>query len=68
MIISIVNFTNTVEDHDLQKVIRAINRQVAQDFEPYWSMGATLRLEGPGTTADRQALKSCGETRLFTCG
>ncbi len=47
MIISIVNHTNgQIKDEDLQTAIRAINRQIAEDFEPYWSLGATLRLEG----------------------
>ncbi len=55
MIISIVNFTDSLQDEEVQRVIRAINRQIAQDFEPYWSMGATLRLEGHGNTEDRQA-------------
>jgi hypothetical protein len=45
MIISLVNFSE-VSDADVQYVIRAINRQISQDFEPYWSMGARLRLEG----------------------
>ncbi len=55
MVISIVNFTDTLEDEDVQRVIRAINRQITQDFQPYWSMGATLRLEGHGDTEERQA-------------
>lgn len=55
MIISIVNFTQSLKDEDVLKAVRAINRQIAQDFEPYWHMGGTLRLEGPGTTANRQA-------------
>lgn len=46
MIISIVNLTKTISDAEMQKVIRAINRQISEDFEPYWSFGATLRLEG----------------------
>ena len=47
MIISIVNHTNgVIQDDELQAVIRAINRQISQDFEPYWSFGAKLRLEG----------------------
>ena len=45
MIISIVNFS-TVPDSKVQNVIRVINRQIAQDFEPHWFMGAHLRLEG----------------------
>ncbi len=46
MIISIVNLTEDISDVVLQRVIRAINRQIAEDFEPYWSFGARLRLEG----------------------
>lgn len=47
MIISIINHTNgQVTDEQLQGAIRAINRQIAEDYEPYWSIGATLRLEG----------------------
>jgi hypothetical protein len=47
MIISIVNHTKgKVTDEELQTAIRAINRQIAEDFVPYWSMAATLRLEG----------------------
>lgn len=47
MIISVINHTNgQVADEKLQAVIRAINRQIAEDFEPYWGIGAALRLEG----------------------
>jgi hypothetical protein len=50
MIISIINHTDgQVTDEELQKVIRAINRQIAEDFVPYWSLPATLRLEGRTT-------------------
>jgi hypothetical protein len=45
MIISVVNFSK-VSDADVQSTIRAINQQISQDFEPYWFMGARLRLEG----------------------
>jgi hypothetical protein len=44
---SVINYTNVeVWDEKLQFAIRAINRQVKEDFESYWSLGATLRLEG----------------------
>ena len=47
MIISVVNQTNgEVSDAHLLAAIRAVNRQIAEDFVPYWSMPATLRLEG----------------------
>lgn len=60
MIISIINHTNgKISDEQLQAAIRAINRQISEDFEPYWGLGATLRLEGragkkpqPQTAAD----------------
>lgn len=47
MIISVINHTNgKLSDERVQEAIRAINRQIREDFEPYWSFGATLRLEG----------------------
>ena len=49
MIISVINHTDgKISDETVQKVVRAVNRQIAEDFEPYWSLGATLRLEGRG--------------------
>ena len=47
MIISVINHTNgKISDEEVQSTLRAINRQIKEDFEPYWSLGATLRLEG----------------------
>lgn len=46
MIISVINLSKEVSDEDLHVVIRAVNRQIADDFQPYWSLGAKLRLEG----------------------
>jgi len=47
MIISVINLSNgAVSDADLQRAIRAVNRQIEGDFAPYWSFGARLRLEG----------------------
>jgi len=47
MIISVINHTNgKVSDEELQSAIRAINRQIREDYEPYWHIGAELRLEG----------------------
>lgn len=52
MIISVINHTNgKIKDEEVQRVIRAINRQIKEDFEPYWSLGATLRLEGKSASA-----------------
>jgi hypothetical protein len=45
----------TVTDEELQAVIRAINRQIQEDYRPYWSLDADLRLEGrSGPQPDRQ--------------
>ena len=47
MIISVINHTNgTISDEEVQGTLRAINRQIREDFAPYWSFGAQLRLEG----------------------
>jgi hypothetical protein len=56
MIISVINHTDgKIEDEKVQIAIRAINRQIKEDFEPYWSLGATLRLEGrSGKQPDQQ--------------
>jgi hypothetical protein len=38
MIISVINHTNgKITDETLQHAIRAINRQIEEDFAPYWS-------------------------------
>jgi hypothetical protein len=60
MVISIINQTNgAIHDAEVQEVIRAVNRQIREDFVPYWGTPATLRLEGrttgkhgDGATAD----------------
>jgi hypothetical protein len=50
MIISIINQSDgKIRDEEVQCAIRTINRQIKEDFEPYWSLGATLRLEGRST-------------------
>jgi len=47
MIISVINLTRgKISDEQLQCAIRAVNRQITDDFEPYWSFGGKLRLEG----------------------
>ncbi len=46
MIISTINRSTHLKDEDFLPVIRAINRQIQEDFYPYWSLNACLRLEG----------------------
>lgn len=52
MIISVINHSKgLITDEELEFAIRAINRQIAEDFEPYWSFGGKLRLEGRSETS-----------------
>lgn len=46
MRISLINLSRNIPDREVQHVIRAINRQISQDFEPYWAMGGEVKLEG----------------------
>ena len=68
MIISVINHTNgKISDEEVQFTLRAINRQIREDFEPYWSLGARLRLEGrsakqPPTADSRNILFACAAT------
>src|ERR1700712_2394128 len=45
MLISVINLSKR-PDGEVQRVIRAVNRQLREDFAPAWDMTATLRLEG----------------------
>ena len=62
MIISVINHTDgKISDEAVQTAIRAINRQIRYDFEPYWGLGATLRLEG--RTSARPRTQSIADMR-----
>lgn len=68
MFISVINHTNgKVKDAEVQTAIRAVNRQIAGDFMPYWGFGAQLRLEGrAGRKPDKQMLSDMrGEAVLY---
>lgn len=68
MIISLINHTNgKLSDEEVQNVIRAINCQIQEDFAPYWSLSATLRLEGrSGKTPGTQSLSDMrGDAVLY---
>ena len=58
MLISVVNHTSgKLTDEEVQKGIRAVNRQIAHDFKPYWHIAAELRLEGSiGRNANAETL------------
>ena len=54
MIVSVINLTEgAIADAELLRAIRAVNRQLREDFEPYWGFGAQLRLEGKTGRAKR---------------
>ncbi|SEA29418.1 alkaline phosphatase family protein [Paraburkholderia sartisoli] len=68
--ISVVNRTSSIAELDMHRVVRAINRQITEDFEPYWAFGGRLRVEGPtgatGATADLQQLNELrGDAILY---
>lgn len=68
MIISVINHTaGHVSDEELQNAIRAINRQIREDYEPYWHIGGELRLEGKsGTKPSKQNLSDMrGDAVLY---
>jgi hypothetical protein len=47
MLISVVTHTHgKVSDRQVQTVIRAVNRQISEDFTPHWHIAAQLRLVG----------------------
>jgi len=42
--ISVINFSPKLKDFDVQEAIRAVNRQIAEDFMSIWGMGRSLVL------------------------
>jgi hypothetical protein len=54
MVISVINRTDgQVSDAEVQSTLRAINRQIVEDFTPHWSLAATLRLASATARAPR---------------
>lgn len=57
--ISVINFVPNLSDRLAQRAIRAVNRQVEEDFAPIWGTGRSLKLHAsdfdpadPNTIAD----------------
>ena len=48
MLISVVNRSTKLADEELQAAVRAINRQLEEDFYPHWQFGARLRVDSAG--------------------
>ena len=66
MIISIIN-TTSCHRQDVQDRIRAVNRQLQEDFNAYWHTDVQLRLEGwTGEALDlRRPLNMRGEAVIY---
>lgn len=41
---SVINFASLLDDREVQHAVRAVNRQVAEDFAPIWGAAYSLRL------------------------
>lgn len=62
MLISIINLTHGKNsDEEIQKAVRAINRQISEDFAPDWGFGGQVRLEGMSAKTTRK--QSTGDMR-----
>jgi hypothetical protein len=48
VLISVVNRSSTLDDAALQAAVRAVNRQLEEDFYPHWQFGARLRVDSAG--------------------
>ena len=45
--IAVINFSTQLNDQDIQRAIRSVNRQVVEDFMPLWGAGRVLKLHEP---------------------
>lgn len=69
MLISLVNHSAKIVDAKLQATLRALNRQLDEDFAPHWGRGGRLRLEGrsaPKPVPER-ASDIRGEAVIYLC-
>ena len=57
MLISVVNRSTKLSDGDLQTAVRAVNRQLEEDFYPHWQFGARLRVDSAGRVPTQRAGK-----------
>lgn len=61
--IAIINFSAFLSDQDVQNAIRAVNRQVTEDFIPLWGNGRLLRLHE--TIFDPATSSQIGDERVM---
>ena len=45
--IAVINFSQQLDEQEVQEAIRAVNRQVLEDFLPIWGSGRVCKLHGP---------------------
>ena len=57
MLISVVNRSKVLTDAKLQDAVRAINRQLEEDFYPHWQFGARLRVDSAGRVPSQHLRK-----------
>jgi hypothetical protein len=57
MLISVVNRSDTLTDAHLQNAVRAVNRQLEEDFYPHWQFGARLRVDSAGRVPTQREKK-----------
>jgi subtilisin family serine protease len=69
MLISVVNHSAEIVDAKLQATLRALNRQLREDFAPYWGRSARLRLEGRSAArpVPEDASDIRGEAVIYLC-
>ena len=66
MLISVVNRSTSIRDEELLTAVRAINRQLREDFEPYWSITAQMRVETSiASSAPRNAAELRGDAVMY---
>lgn len=57
--IVVINFTTDISDRKVQHIVRAVNRQIIEDFMPIWGVGRELQLQASSftPTLDEDILK-----------
>jgi hypothetical protein len=66
MQITVANYSRYADEH-VQTVVRAINRQIREDFRPYWGQEAILRLgrRAAGQADPRHPVELRGDAILY---
>jgi hypothetical protein len=66
MQIAVINLSTRVDESAIYAAIRAVNRQIENDFAPYWHVHGSLRLEGKiGTQASKKKARYRGDAMIY---